>query len=308
MKKIINKFLILALAFSSVISCKDPDNAIYDVFDGLEHGAILRTLEVTSANYNISDLNSKFEVIIEEQDEKSGALLSSVNVYINYTDNYDDGVNNSKAEALIKSISASEFTTSANKLPTKTVTVTLGEVFSTFNLVEGAYNAGDLVSIRLEVVLTDGRIFSADDASGGLQGSYFLSPYKYTAAILCKPYPGDYRVVMHDSYGDGWQTNTGSGGYGIQITVDGALMQVGLCTPYGGGSWLDVGGCTPNDGYEGEATITIPVGTEEVSWYFPGDAYGEISFEIYGPTGTLLWAVGVGEGGPGSLPVVLCAP
>lgn len=308
MKKIINKFLILALAFSSVMSCKDPDNAIYDIFDGLGHGAILRTIEVTSPNYNISDLSSKFEVIIEEQDEEYGALLSSVNVYVGYTDKYDDGVNNTKAEAVAKSISASEFTTSANKLPTATIAVTLAEVFSTLNLAVGEYNAGDLVSIRLELVLSDGRKFSAADASGSLQGSYFKSPYAYNAAILCKPYPGDYRIVMHDSYGDGWQTNGGNGGDGIQVTVDGVVMQVGLCTPYGDGSWLDVGECTPNDGYDGEGIITIPEGSEDASWYFPGDAYGEISFEIYGPTGTLLWAVGVGEAGAGSLPVVLCAP
>jgi hypothetical protein len=308
MKKIINKLLIIALVFSTAISCKDGDNAIYDVFDGIEHGAVLRTLEVTSANYNISDLNSKFEVVIEEQDEQYGALFSNINVYVTYIDKYDDGANNSKSEALLKSLAASEFATSGNNLPYATVSATLGEVISAFNLTAGQYNAGDLIGIRLEVVLTDGRTFSADDASGTLQGSYFASPYAYTAAILCTPYPGDYRVVMHDSYGDGWQTSGGNGGDGIQVTVDGVVLQVGLCTAYGDGSWLNIGECTPNDGYEGTGYITIPVGAEDAAWYFPGDAYGEISFEIYGPNGDLLWAVGVGEGGAGSLPVVLCAP
>jgi hypothetical protein len=304
MKKIINKLLIIALVFSTVLSCADADNAIYDVFDGIEHGAVLRTLDVTSANYNISDLNSKFEVIIEEQDEEYGGLLSNVNVYITYIDKYDDGVDNSKAESLFKSISASEFTTSANDLPSTTIAITLGGVFSTFNLVEGQYNAGDLVGVRLEVVLTDGRIFSADDASGTLQGSYFKSPYAYTAAILCKPYPGDYRIVMHDSYGDGWQTNGGNGGNGIQVTVDGVVIEVGMCTPYEENPYE----CTPNDGYDAEAIVTIPEGAENAAWFFPGDYWQEISFEIYAPTGDLLFAVGVGEGSEGSLPVVLCAP
>jgi len=308
MKKIINKLLIIALVFSTVMSCKDPSNVIYDVFDGISYGAILRTLEVTSANYNISDLNSKFEVVIEEQDEEYGGLLSSVNVYLTYIDKYDDGVDNSKAETLLKSIASSEFTTSANKLPSTTVSITLAEVFSAFNLTDGQYNAGDLVGFRLEVILTDGRSFSADDASGSLQGSYFKSPFAYTAAILCKPYPGDYRIVMHDTYGDGWQTNGGNGGDGIQVTVDGVVMEVGMCSAYDDGSFLATGDCAPNDGYDAEGIITIPEGSEDASWYFPGDAYGEISFEIYGPTGDLLWAVGVGEGGEGSLPVVLCAP
>lgn len=305
MKKFIHKILFLALTVSAVLSCSsDPDNAIYDVFDGIEHGAVLRTLEVTSPNYNISDLNSKFEVVVEEQDEEYGGLLSKVNVYITYTDKMDDGVDNNKSEILAKSLDASEFTTSANGLPSATIAVTLGEVFTGFNLTEGEYNAGDLVGFRLEVELTDGRTFSADDASGALQGSYFKSPYAYTAAILCRPYPGDYRIVMHDTYGDGWQTDDGNGGSGIQVTVDGVVQEVGLCS-----SWMESDfECSPTDGYEGEGIITIPEGAEDAAWYFPGDVYGEISFEIYGPNGDLLFTSDVGATGAGSLPVVLCAP
>lgn len=307
MKKIINKFLIIVLLISSATSCEDIENPIYDVFDDLTHGAVLRTLEITSDSYNISDLNSKFEALIEEQDEEKGALLSNVNVYLTYTDKNFDGAN-SKAEVLLRTIEGSAFTTGDNGLPTTGLTVTLGDVVSAFGMDDGDYNAADLVTIRIEVNLTDGRSFSADDASGSLQGSYFKSPYQYVVPILCTPYPGEYRVVMHDSYGDGWQTNGGNGGDGIQVTLDGVVVQVGLCTPYGDGSWLDIGDCTPNDGYEGEAIVTIPEGTEDAAWYFPGDQYGEISFEIYGPTGTLLWAVAEGEGAAGSLPVVLCAP
>lgn len=100
--------------------------------------------------------------------------------------------------------------------------------------------------------------------------------------VFCKqPEPGDYLVDMHDSFGDGWQTTTSSGGPGIQVTLDdGTVLEVTLAS-----------------GFEGEGTITIPNGTISASWFFPGDFYGEISFEIYSPSDELLFE----SGGPGEL-------
>jgi hypothetical protein len=310
MKNLFNRVIVAVLGLSLVVSCSEPDNVIYDVFDGLDHGAILRTIEVTSANYDLADLESKFEVSLEEQDEKYGDLFESVNVYITYTDQFtDDPTDYSQAEALLKNVPASSFTTSSRDLPMATISVTLGEVISAFGLTSGQYNAGDLIYIRFEVVLTDGRSFSVEDGSGTLQGSYFASPYAYTAAILCKPMPGDYLIDMHDTYGDGWQTNDGNGGNGIQISLileDGseAMLEVGMCSLY----QVDYPDCEAGDGYEAQINATIPDGAQSAEWYFPGDTYGEISFEIYAPTGEILFASGApGATGSGSLPVVKCA-
>jgi hypothetical protein len=96
---------------------------------------------------------------------------------------------------------------------------------------------------------------------------------------------------MVDTYGDGWQTTTGGGGDGITVTLnDGTVLEVGLCSPYGSaaGTFLGSGDCTPNDGSTGTGTITIPVGTETADWFFPGDAYGEIDFEIVTPNGNVV--------------------
>jgi len=305
MKNIINKLVAIALGMAVVVSCAEPDNAIYSILDGMTHGAALRGLDVTSSNYDIADPNSKFEVVVEEQDELKGKLFDKLNVYIAYNDKYDDGIDNNQAEKLLKSVAASAFTTSAAGLPTATVAVTLGEVVSAFGFVSGNYNAADLITIRLEIVLTDGRTFSTAQGSGAMQGSYFASPYEYTAAILCKPMPGDYRIDMHDSYGDGWQTNDGNGGNGIQVTLgDGTVLEAGMCSPYQDAPYA---GCVAGDGYEAVTMITIPVGTESAEWYFPGDSYGEISFEIYAPTGEELYnSGGTGATGAGSLPVVKC--
>lgn len=297
MKKIINKLLIIALAFSTVLSCKDPDNAIYDVFDGIEHGAILRTLERVSVNYNIFDLNSSFEIVIEEQDEEYGGLLDVVNVYVSYTDNTDDGVNNDRAEVLLKSISANEFITSANGLPTTSIASSFSESLNAlgFTIGDGNYNGGDEFDFRLEVVLTDGRIFSADDASGSLQGSYFQSPYAYNVGILCipaSPITGDYVINMQDSYGDGWQ------GSAVICTIDGVEFSASLPDYWSTG----LGPFST-----GTATITVPAGASTVVWSFvAGDWPSEVTFQIIGPNSGNV----IGDFGPspveGELALNLC--
>ena len=54
-----------------------------------------------------------------------------------------------------------------------------------------------------------------------------------------------------------------------------------------------------------KATVTIPVGTQLAVWQWPGDTYGEISFQIYGPAGNLLLDSGQGPGA-GQLDVLNC--
>jgi hypothetical protein len=303
MRKIIKKIVLIILAVST-FSCSDTNNAIYDVFDGVEYGAIIRTLNTGNQNFNLFDLSSSWDITIETQDEKFGALLSQVVVYVGYTDNKDDGNDNNRAEVVLNTIPASEFTTSANGLPTTSLMYTLNDMVTALGLASGQYNGGDTFNIRLEVVLTDGRTFSAADGSGSLQGSYFQSPYVYQAGMLCipdVPFSGDYVIDMQDSYGDGWQTTTGDGGPGITVTLDtGVVLEVGLCTPYEASTYACV-----NDYSSGSDTITIPAGTLSADWYFPGDFWGEISFQIYAPSGNLIADVGPGTGA-GPIALNLC--
>lgn len=301
MKNII-KFLLSLLIVFSVNSCKEDDTIIHDVL-GYDTGAVLRTIEVLSNTLNSSDPASFWSVTVEEQDEQDGALLKSVSVYVSIRDLSPDNGTTVSNDNLIKTIDASAFTTGPVGLPRTTVIATFGESVSAMGLSSDEYAPGDLFVFELRLELTDGRIFGASSAAGIITGGYFSSPFKYNAIILCSPEPGVYRVVMHDSYGDGWQTNGGNGGNGIQVTIDGVITEVGMCSPYEASPFV----CTPNDGYEAETTVTIPVGTQEATWWNPGDTYGEISFEVYGPNDELLLAVGLGEGTPGLLPITLCA-
>ncbi len=282
MKKQLNKIVLLLLSVIVISSCESEDKVIDQVFDGVSYGAVLRKLEITSGSYNLSDLNSAFSIIVEEQDEEYGALLSEVDVYVSG--------GQSSSEALQQTIPASAFTIGDKGLPVTEISVTLGEALTALGLGSN-YGVGDVFTIRLSLKLTDGREFSASSASGSLQGSYFASPFLYNSAILCTPKPGDYVVDMQDSYGDGWQ------GDGIKVTFDGGprsgeVVYIDMLSSYSGGP----GCCTWTDSTE---TLNVPEGTEGFAWEYTGDSYpGEVSFQIYAPDGSLLGSyAGIGAGG-----------
>jgi len=168
--------------------------------------------------------------------------------------------------------------------------------------------AGDVLYFYPAFTLSNGTIvetltdngttnYYASDFNQIDNNNYFLQ-----YAVSCAPQPGTYRIDMHDSYGDGWQTNDGNGGDGLQLILDGVLDQeVGLCNPY-----VAVNYACVDDYSNGTANVVIPEGTETAVWFYPGDQYGEISFEIYGPDDQLLLAVEAGSDG-GPLSVILCA-
>jgi hypothetical protein len=286
MKKQLNKIVLLLLSVIVISSCESDDKVIDQVFDGISYGAVLRKIEITSGSYNLSDLNSAFSIIVEEQDEEYGALLSEVDVYVSKGGN----------EALAKTVPASAFTIGDKGLPVAEISVTLGESITALGLGSN-YGVGDEFTIRLSVKLTDGREFSASSVSGSIEGSYFASPFVYTSAILCTPKPGDYVVDMQDSYGDGWQ------GDGIKVTFDGGPRDgeevfIDMLSSGSGGpaccSWT-----------ESTETLNVPEGTVGFAWEYTGDIFpGEVSFQIYAPDGSLLGSYAAI--GAGSLTILNC--
>ena len=116
---------------------------------------------------------------------------------------------------------------------------------------------------------------------------------------------------MHDSYGDGWQTDDPNGGAGLMVTLTDTagvetVLEFGMCSPYAAAAGTFLGGteCTPGSS---DATTTFEIGPSIVGaiFDFPGDNWGEISFEIYNPDGSLLYAAGTDEPA-GELPVSYC--
>ena len=156
----------------------------------------------------------------------------------------------------------------------------MSDAVSALGLSSSQYTGGDVINIRLQLNLTDGRSFSTENVTGSMTGSYFKSPYGYSMVIKCIPLtavPGIYTFVMADSYGDGWQ------GGRIKATVD------GVSTFYGMYSQYDAVGAGQNVGLEpyvgntssGKSTLTIPSGASSMSFEWISDNYNsECSYTI----------------------------
>jgi len=193
----------------------------------------------------------------------------------------------------------------------KDYSITGAEVIAAFSEISTTsdMNAGDNLMFYPAFTMKDGTVLETLNGKG--EPNYYAADFNqignnsYFIAypVTCAPQPGTYRIDMHDSFDDGWQTNDGNGGNGLQLILDGEIVaEVGLCNPYVDSPFECV-----DDYSNGSATVTIPEGTEVAVWQFPGDQYGEISFEIYGPNGELLLESGVGESDGGPLTVILCA-
>jgi len=287
-------------------SCTENDNVIDTVLD-YETGAILRTISVENQLLNASDPNSLFSVIIEEQDEQDGALLQEVRVLVELRDLTTDFTTPATGEVLVQTIPASEFTTGPVGLPRTQVNMAFGDAATALGLPldpETGYNPGDIFIVKLELVLTDGRVFGANSAAGIITGGFFSSPFQYNALLTCSPMSGDYTINMFDSYGDGWQTTSGGdGGEGLTIDMDGVVTSVAMCSQWGSYDFE----CTPtNDGYTATAIVNIPAGTQSAIWNFPGDYYGEISVQIVAPNGVIAYESETGGTIQGLLPIAVC--
>jgi len=293
--------LLFASLFIVNFSCHDSENVIDGVLD-YETGAVLRTISIDNSVLNSSDPTSAFMATVEEQDEADGALLSEIRVNAMFRDlSPDNGT--TVAEAFVYSIPASETTVGPVGLPRADIAMQFGDAVGAMGLTSADYSPGDVIVVKLEVVLTDGRVFGADSAAGIITGGFFSSPFQYNALLTCSPAPGDYVVEMQDSYGDGWQSPGG-----IEVNIDGTIVNATLCNAWGdlvSGCVNDTGDLTNN--YGGTATITIPAGTESATWTYTGDSYpGEVTFQVYGPDGSLVYDSG-SDPGPGLLPIAVCA-
>lgn len=184
MRKIYN-YSIFFLALL-LVGCSSDDKVFDQVQDTKTFGAILRTVSTESGTFNAFDETSTFGVTLEEQDEENGGLLESLDVFLSFTDFTDDGVDNSASEILIETIPASAFSPGENGLPVISYEISLEEARTALGLNADDYNGGDRFTVRFAVNLTDGRTFSAADASGNVaSGSYFRSPYAYSADLVC---------------------------------------------------------------------------------------------------------------------------
>lgn len=230
MKNIYKLFGLSLLVAGSFTSCTEEDNVIDDVFSGVTSGAVLRTIAITSNEIPINDEAATFAVELEAQDNQDGALLESVDVYVTFTDGSDDDGDSSGAtagEVFLRNIPADSFEPGPFGLPRYTLVITAPEFLAAVGLEFENTFGGDSFNTRLAMNLTDGRVFSVDNAGGIITGGFFASPFQYNTPIVCP--------VMEDEFvGPYTVTNNSAGVLGFNVFEEGGTVT--LYIPEGGTS------------------------------------------------------------------------
>ncbi len=314
MKKITKIFFSL-LSIVILLGCEDENKNPFPL-NVVEQAAVLRTItENTAFTVNKSNPSESNIVIeVEADDFQNNTRFESMDVFISLVDTFvdrdrettttNDDEDVSVADVLLMNVPASSFENGGDdNKPRFTITINGQAALDLLNPDLTRIDGGDIIRVRLAMKLKDGSVFTSTNVNTNVTGNFFNSGFRYDATVVCilPPPAGDYRVDMQDSFGDGWQTTTNNGGPGIKITLsNGEVIEVGLCTKYEPSPFDCV-----NDESMGTATVTIPEGIESAEWNFPGDRFGEISFQIFAPSGNLIASYEAGSSA-GPIPLNLC--
>lgn len=207
MKKFYVLICSLILAVVAVSCDTDPDNTIDQVVEGVDSGAVLRTISIVSGELPIGIEGAKFEVDFEVQDAEGGDLLESVDYYVAFTDNSEDNGDASAAEVQLGTVERDSFDPGPFGLPRGTISITLDEMLAALSITEEDIFGGDVFNVRLSLNLTDGRVFSVNNAGGIITGGFFNSPFQYAPTVICPVEDtymvGDYLIEEITPYVDG---------------------------------------------------------------------------------------------------------
>ena len=252
-----------------LVSCDTDEKTIDGVFDTVERGLVLRTVNTISSSYNIFDISSEWGITLEVQDAENGTLLSEVRVFVSFTDNSTDTMDLSTNETPIGALSASEFTPGPFGFPRADLTISFAEALLATGIDFADVEGGDVFNFRLEAQLTDGRVFTNNAAGTVAGGSFFSSPFAYISTVVCPPTvptAGNWIIDFQDSFGDGWNDAA------LVVTIDGET------TSY-----------TLDDGSAGSVTFTVPEGAETISIVFTSGAFDEeVSAQVTSANGNVV--------------------
>ncbi len=201
-KYITNYFSILATGLILLFSaCEEGDKVFDQIVEAEQRGAILRTVNLVSNELPIGQADGAFSVELEIQDQENGTLVNAVEVYVGFNDLTEEiGLGTNVPEALFETVSTAGFALGEFGLPRFSYSISLPELLSFVGRSEADITGGDQFPIRFELVLTDGRRFSAAQNSGTLTGSYFSSPFAYNPTVICPiaegAFTGTYALVQ----------------------------------------------------------------------------------------------------------------
>ena len=193
MKKNQIKIAFFLGIFALSVACEET-TTVDEVLDEVGTGAILRTRDETN-NLVYDDEtkafteDSEYSLILEEQDEEGGALLQSVDIFVNFQDNSTeeaDDTDITTEETLLQTLSASDFTQGERGLPETSLSYTADELVAATGIDESQVFGKDRFEFRLVLTLTNGEVYTNTDVGGPVSGgSYFASPFEYFPVVAC---------------------------------------------------------------------------------------------------------------------------
>ncbi|UII74933.1 hypothetical protein LV716_11765 [Flagellimonas sp. HMM57] len=191
MKTYNNKIAILGLALATLFACDDDEKVVDQILAQVGTGAVIRTIDETNDlvynfDTNLFESGSSYTIDLEEQDEEGGDLLESVEVYVNFDDNSDNGDDMSTTEVLLQTLAASDFTDGERGLPVATISYTSDELITATSIDESMIVGKDRFEFRLVLSLTNGETYTNADVGGPVSGgAYFSAPFEYFPVIAC---------------------------------------------------------------------------------------------------------------------------
>lgn len=193
MKNIQTKMALLLGLFIISLACEET-TTVDQVLEEVGTGAVLRTRDETN-NLVFNDETKSFTpesnyvLFLEEQDEENGALLESVDIFVNFQDNSTeeaDDTDITTEETLLQTLSASDFSEGERGLPVITLTYTADQLVEITGIDESQIFGKDRFEFRMVLALTNGQSYTNTDVGGPVTGgAYFAAPFEYFPVVAC---------------------------------------------------------------------------------------------------------------------------
>jgi len=114
----------------------------------------------------------------------------------------------------LRNVPASEFSPGPFNLPRVTLTVPLAEILTAIGGTSDGVYVDDTFLFREELILTDGRVFSVDNAGGIITAGFFNSPFQHLQTIT-----GGLDLAFSDEGDNEVNLATSEGGYSATTAV-----------------------------------------------------------------------------------------
>ena len=258
MKKLFIYITLIALVVSCSKEYSSDEYGGYEMMtdymlNEYEQGAALRQISQSGEYQAASPATSVVNWTFEPHDPEMGALTQNVEMFLSF---------NGGSETLYQTIDRSAMTDGPVGLPRFDVSLSLTQALGAMGV--SSFSGNDVVTVRFQLNLTNGKSYSRSSVTGSMTGSYFRSPFQYPIVIGCRfdanntgSVAGIYTINGQDSYGDGWNGAT------IEYTIDGVTT-----------SWTV-------EGTDGSTSFTVPSSASTLGIAFTsGDWDSEITYQV----------------------------